>query len=114
MKKNTMQTLVTFLAAQTKLPADVAIAADEMRAELAKNEAKAQANREAYAAAHDAVMSVLTDTPKTVAEIHAECADELPEGFSRSKVQYGLLNYWADEVVKVENPKGANTYCRKA
>ena len=114
MKKNTMQTIVAFLAAQTELPANVAIAADEMRVELAKNEAKAQANRDAYAIARDAVMNALTDTPKSVAEIHAACADELPEGFSRSKVQYGLLNYWADEVVKVENPKGANTYRRKA
>ena len=110
MKKNTMQTLVAFLATQTELPADVAIAADEMRAELAKNEAKAQANREAYSAAHDVVMAHVTNTPQTVAEIFTACETELPDGFSKSKVQYALLNYWADEVVKIENPKGANEY----
>lgn len=112
MKKNTIKSLVAYLNG-ANVP-EIAEIKAELEAELAKGEAKAQANREAYSAAHDAVMSVLTDTPKTVAEIHAECADELPDGFSRSKVQYGLLNYWANEVVKVENPKGANTYCRKA
>jgi hypothetical protein len=113
MKKNTMITLANYFAAQPELPADVADAVEELHLELAKNEAKAQANREAYAAAHDIVMDAMDDTPKTVAEIYDACADELPEGFSKSKIQYALLNYWNDEVVKVENPKGANTY-RKA
>ena len=112
MKKNTIKSLVAYLNG-ADVP-EIAEIKAELEAELAKGEAKAQANREAYAAAHDAVMSVLFDAPMTVKEIVAACGDELPEGFSASKVQYGLLNYWADEVVKIENVKGANTYRRKA
>ena len=39
--------------------------------------------------------------------------DELPEGMTKSQVQYALINYWAGEVVKIENAKAANQY-RKA
>ena len=111
MKKSTMKSLVAYLNGQN-VP-EIAEIKAELEAELAKGEAKAQANREAYAVAHDAVMSVMTSGLMTVQEIFDACADELPEGFSKSKIQYGLLNYWSNEVVKVENAKGANQY-RKA
>ena len=108
MKKNTMITITNYLKNVPELANEYA----ELAAELAKGEAKAQANRDMYAAAHDVVMAHLTDTPVTVAELTAACGDELPEGFTKSKVQYALLNYWADEVTKIENAKGANQYRR--
>lgn len=102
MKKNTMQTLVSYFTQQNFLPSDVADAVDEMKAELAKNEAKAQANRDLYAAAHDVVMATLSDKPMTVAELWEAMKDKAPEGMTKSKVQYALRELWAAEVVKIE------------
>ena len=112
MKNSTLNTIANYLNSLTNLPEEVAVARDEVNAERNKNIEKAQANREAYAAAHDTVMNVLSDKPMTVQEIFDACADELPEGFSKSKIQYGLLNYWKDEVQKHENAKSANQYTK--
>lgn len=109
MKKNTMTTIANYI----KNVPELANEYTELAAELAKGEAKAQANRNLYEAAHDVVMAHLTDKPVTVTELVEACGDELPEGMTKSKVQYALINYWADEVVKIENPKSANQY-RKA
>ena len=78
---------------------------DELNAELSKGEAKKSATQAAYAEMHDAVMKALADAtaPVTAQEI----ADET--GLSRSKIVYGLTNYWADEVVKDTSGK-SNTY----
>lgn len=108
MKKNTMTTIANYIKNVPELANEYA----ELAAELAKGEAKAQANRDLYAAAHDVVMAHLSDTPVTVTELFAACGDELPEGMSKGKIQYAILNYWASEVVKIENPKGANQYKR--
>lgn len=102
MKKNTMQTLVSYFAQQNFLPSDVADAVDEMKAELAKNEAKAQSNRELYATSHDVVIGALTDKPVTLAELWETVKDTVPEGMTKSKVQYALRELWASEVVKIE------------
>lgn len=108
MKKNTMTAIANYIKNVPELSNEYA----ELAAELAKGEAKAQANRELYEAAHDVIFKYITDAPRTVAEIIKACGDELPEGFSRSKAQYALSNYWSSEVVKIENPKGANEYRR--
>ena len=108
MKKNTMTTIANYIKNVPELATEYA----ELAAELNKNEAKAQANRELYATAHDIVMAHLDATPVTVADLFTACEGELPEGFSKSKVQYALSNYWADEVVKHDNGKKAYTYSR--
>lgn len=108
MKKTTMTTIANYIKNVPDLAAEYA----ELTAELAKGEAKAQANRSLYEAAHDVVMSHLTMQPVTVAELVEACEAELPEGMTKSKIQYALLNYWTDEVVKIENPKSANQYRR--
>lgn len=109
MKKNTMTTIAAYIKNVPELANEYA----ELAAELAKNEAKAQANRDLYAQAHDVVMAHLTtDTPVTVAELFAACKDELPENFSPSKMQYAVREPWASEVVKHENGKKAFTYSR--
>lgn len=84
---------------------------DELNTELNRGVEKAQANRALYATAHDVIMRHLPDTPVTVAELYETCKGELPENFSKSKVQYGITNYWADEVVKIE---GAPNQYRRA
>lgn len=108
MKKNTMTTIAAYIKNVPELANEYA----ELQAELDKNAAKAQANRDLYATAHDVVMAHLDSTPVTVTELYASCEDELPDGFSKSKIQYALLNYWSDEVVKHDNGKKAFTYTR--
>ena len=108
MTKNTLTTLVAYLNSHD-IP-ELADVTAELNAEVAKNEAKRDANRQMYADAHDVVIAVMSETPMTVADIFSACENQLPEGFSKSKVQYGLLNIWSNEVVKIPNPKGVNTY----
>ena len=76
--------------------------------ELSKGEAKAQANRDLYAQAHDVVIGALTETPVTIGELYEEVKDSLPEGFSKGKVQYAVTRLWSDEIVKTEGK--VNTY----
>lgn len=112
MTKNTLNALVTYL---TKNPiAELADATAELVAERDKNEAKAQANRELYAEAKEIVMAVVSPSdPMTVAQIYEACKAELPEGFSKSKVQYAVREYWADELIRHDNGKGAYTYTKR-
>lgn len=110
MKKSSLQSIVNYLDGQTV--ANIAEIRDEIVAELAKGEAKAQANRDLYASAKAVILGALTDTPVTISELYDEIASELPDGFSKSKVQYAVTRLWADEVTKVEGK--VNTYARKA
>lgn len=109
MKKASLKTLVDYIVDNDVQ--ELAEIRDEITAELAKDEAKAQANRDLYAAAKDIVLAALSDTPATIAEIYAEVESKLPEGFSKGKVQYAITRLWADEVVKHEGK--TNTYTRK-
>lgn len=110
MTKNAMMTLVNYFAFQNGLPSDVADAVDELKVELNRGAEKAQKNRELYAMAHDVVMNGLANmnVPVTVSELFEEIRADLPDGFSRGKVQYALLHYWQDEVVKIDG--SPNTY----
>lgn len=112
MTKNTLSTLVNYLNAHD-IP-ELADVKAELNAQFDKNEAKAQANRDLYAAAKDIVLSVVGDTPMTVAEMYDACADKLPEGFSKSKVQYAVREYWADALDRHDNGKNAYTYTKRA
>ena len=111
MTKNTLSTLVAYLT-KNDIP-ELADVKAELLAQAEKNEAKAQANRDLYAAAKAVVLDAIDEAPKTVAEIYESCADNLPETFSKSKVQYALTNYWADEVTKHDNGKKPFTYSRR-
>ncbi len=110
MKKSTMMKIADYIR---NIP-ELAEASAEIDAELNKTAEKANATRELYATAHDIVMSVMSEVPATVADIFAKCESELPEGFTKAKVQYALLNYWKDEVVKVDNGKRSPMTYRKA
>lgn len=113
MKKSTMQTLVAFLATQNGLPSDVADAADEIKAELNRNAEKAAANRNLYESAKPIVFEGfrVIGVPTTIAELYEEIKDELPQGFSKSKVQYAVTRLWSDEIIKTEGK--TNTYTMK-
>lgn len=98
MKKNTMTTIANYIKNVPELAAEYA----ELQAELDKNAEKAKANRDMYAAAHDVVIGALTDKPVTLAELWEAVKDTVPEGMSKSKVQYALRELWAAEVIKIE------------
>lgn len=85
----------------------------ELEAELNRGAEKAQKNQELYAEAHDVVMAGLERAvnPITVSELYEDIASELPEGFSKGKVQYALLHYWDGEIVKTKGDP--NTYSLK-
>ena len=112
MKKSSMKSLVNYFAFQNGLPSDVADAVDELKAELKKGEDKAAANRTLYATAHDVVFTKLSDRPMTIADIWEAVKDEMPEGFTKSKLQYAMREYWGDEVVKIEGK--VNEYRKRA
>jgi len=94
MKKATMNTILSLIATIDTPEAEEVRA--ELNAELAKGQAKADANRAVYAELHDKVIKALTDAGKPVTA--QEIADEI--GMARGKIVYGLTNYWSAEVVK--------------
>ena len=110
MKKATMNTILSLIATIDTPEAEAVRA--ELNAELTKGAEKAEANRKVYEEAKDIVLNALSETPVTVAELYEEVQDELPEGFTKAKVQYALTHYWESEVVKTEGK--VNTYSRKA
>lgn len=114
MRKVSLQSLVSFIDsmdAQGSATEEIKTIRDEIVAELSKGAEKAQANRDLYARAKDIVLGALSDTPATISEIYDEVAKNLPDGFSKGKVQYAITRLWADEVVKTEGK--VNAYSRK-
>ena len=110
MKKATLSIVYATLKSLPNPTEEQIQATEEIGAEIAKDAEQKLAVREAYEVAHDAVIAVMSEAPMTLADIFSACEEDLPEGFSKSKVQYGLLNVWASEIVKIQNPKGVNTY----
>lgn len=108
MKRNTIQSLVSFLNGETVTNIDEIKA--ELEAELNKGAEVKAAKDAAYDAAWEVVRSVLamTTAPLTVAEIVAEGEDRLPEGFGKGRVLYGLNHQWTGFIVKIEGKP--NTY----
>ena len=111
MTKNIMKTILAILDAtdfENKT---------EVMAEIEKDFNRGAAEREAKAAVYEEARPVIFEamrvigSPATVADIFAEAEKELPKGFTKNKVQYGLLHYWNDSVVKTEGK--VNMYAMK-
>ena len=100
MKKSTMKSLVAFLNGETVTNIDEI--KQELEAELARDEEKAQNNRELYATAHEVVIAAMRDAsaPATIGEIYSTVEDELPEGFTKGKLTYAITRMWVDEFEK--------------
>ena len=87
---------------------------DELRAEINAEwqtyEAQKSEKRSAYDKVKNIVFAAMSKTePQTVKAIYARC-EGIPLEFTSNKLQYALLNYWADEVVKHDNGRSAYTY----
>lgn len=111
MKKATMNTIVNYIN-------DNAIEAlyevrDELVAELNKGAEEKARNAELYDTAKAVVMGELgtTDKAVTIGELFDAVGAELPEGFTKGKLQYAVTRLWKDEIVRIEGK--VNTY-RKA
>lgn len=111
MKKNVFEMVVALVNGQTVADMDTLRA--EVNAEWERANAKRNANKGAYDMAKDVAFGILSDKPMTVKEIFAAGEGEWPQGFTAAKVQYALLHYWNDEVVKHDNGKSAFTYTVK-
>ena len=48
----------------------------------------------------------------TIAQLFEACKNELPEGFTKARVQYGITHQWAENVVKTEGK--VNSYSLRA
>ena len=107
MKKVSLQSLVSYLTSTGALPE----IREEIVTELAKSEAKAQANRDMYAEATPIVLGALSATPVTIGELYDEIKGNLPDGFTKGKVQYLVTRVLTDKVTKVEGK--VNTYTLK-
>lgn len=110
MKKNTLEAIRNYLNGDETV--DLSVVREEVNAEWERLTAKANANRSAYDEAKEIAFRVMSNAPMTAREIFA-ASDEWPEGFTANKVQYALLHYWNDEVVKHDNGKGPFTYTVK-
>ena len=86
---------------------------EALEKELHKNDRVKAEKTALYEQAKEAVLEVLRTAsgPATVAEIFEACESQLPDGFSKSKVQYGLTHYWTEEVEKIEGK--VNSYRMK-
>ena len=111
MKKNVFEMVVAMVNGREVKDMDTL--RNEINAEWERMDAKRQANKNAYDMAKKVAFSILCDTPMTVKEIYAAGEGMWPDGFSASKIQYAVLHYWNDEIVKHDNGKNAFTYTVK-
>lgn len=100
MKKTSFEAIYNAL---TAINFDNAEVMEDLRKELNRGaELKAKKASE-YEEAKEVVLSAIrvANAPVTVAEIFESCENDLPEGFTKSKVNYGLTHYWMDAVEKI-------------
>ena len=111
MKKATLETIRTTLLQANVAEDDPMIV--ELTAELNKGAEEKARNAELYDTAKAVVMGELgmTDNAVTIGELYEAVEAELPEGFTKGKLQYAVTRLWKDEIVRIEGK--VNTY-RKA
>ena len=75
----------------------------ELYNEMHRNDRVKEQKASAYAQAWEVIRETIEDLGiPTLSEIWDCCKDRLPDGFTKSKVSYGLTHYWKDYVTKVE------------
>ena len=113
MKKATLTAIASYLFENVQYANDIekeflTNALAELNAEINRGaDAKAQKVAE-YDAVKPVVLDALSDTPVTIAELYDAVHDELPDGFTRGKLQYAVTKLWVDEIVKIDGKP--NTY----
>lgn len=111
MKNSTRTTIYNFLTGKAPVSEEEKLAViREIEDEMTREQNAKSAKIDEYATAWEVVREVLagTKSPLTVAEIYEEVKNDLPAGFAKGRVQYGMTHQWAEEVVKIDGKP--NTY----
>ena len=103
-----MAALYTYLKGDTTV--DLTEARNEIFTEYETMMSEAKAKMDIYEKARPVVLSILSDKPMTLKELFEEHEDLYPEGFSRGKLQYMMLNLMGDSIQIQKNGKNPNTY----
>lgn len=107
MKKATMQTILSLINTIESPEADAV--REELTAELNKDAERKAQNADLYESAKAIVMGELGETPVTIGELYEALKEQLPEGFTKGKLQYAVTRLWTSEIRKIEGK--VNTYC---
>ena len=110
MKKNTLSAIAAVLNTVDFENKDSILA--EVNAELTKNDEAKAAKAAEYESVKEIILAPLDEAIMTVSELYEAIKDELPDGFTRGKVQYAITKLYANEVVKHDGKPC--TYGRKA
>ena len=102
MTKNTMTRIYNTLKDIQFINKEVVLA--ELEKELNRGAEEKAAKNAEYEQAWPVVAEGLRviGNPTSVADLYAEIANDLPDGFSKNRVSYGLTHQWSDRVVKTE------------
>ena len=112
MKKSTLEALYNVVNGKANITDTLR---DEINAEWERTTAKSRANTELYDAAREVVMTTDGwDKPMTVKELWEIVKDNMPEGFTQSKMQYAFREKWAADIQRhdPENARDAYKYSR--
>ena len=111
MKKATMNSILSLIATIDTPEADAV--RSELKAELSKGEAVKAENAKLYESAKPVVMDELSKATEavTISELYDAVESNLPQGFTKGKLQYAVTRLWTSDIARVEGK--VNTY-RKA
>ena len=111
MKKATMNTILSLIATIDTPEAEEVRA--ELTAELNKGAEQKAENAKLYDTAKAVVMDELGKATEavTIGELYEAVEGQLPEGFTKGKLQYAVTRLWTADIVRIEGK--VNTY-RKA
>ena len=102
MKKSTYEAIYTALSSVEFEAKETVMA--ELYKEIHKGEEAKAAKVALYDMAKPIVLKGLrvAGVPVTIAELYEEVKGDLPEGFTKAQVQYGISHYWTEEIEKIE------------
>ena len=113
MTKNTMNTILSLIANIDTPEAETV--RSELNAELNKGAEEKARNAEQYEAVKGIVFAELANLGEgtvTLGELYDAVAQNLPQDFTKGKLQYAVTRLWKDELEKVEGK--VNGYRLKA
>ena len=108
MKKNTLSTIYSALLDFGYESTDPIM--EEISKEMNRGADARAAKRAEYDAVKDVILGALSDTPVTISELYDSIKADLPENFTRGRVQYAIVEVFKDEVEKISG--SPNTYKR--
>ena len=107
MKNASLSAIYTALTAYNYDNAEVMA---ELYNEIHRNDGAKSAKDALYNEARGVVLETIrvANAPVTLSEIYESCVGNLPQGFTKGMVQYGLAHQWVGDVTKVSGK--VNTY----